>query len=126
MAGLTPVLDTTVIVDALRDHQGALDFLRSGQTRFSASEVTRAETLRGLRSHERATANRFFSLIDWHPVDEPIARLAGELGRRYRRSHEGLGVADLIVAATAQHLGAPLATSNVKHFPMFPRLKAPY
>lgn len=120
------VLDTTVVVDALRDHQGALAFLRAEKARPSASEVTRVETLRGLRSHERAATERFFSLIDWHPVDEPIARLAGDLGRTYRRSHDGLSVADLIVAATAKHLGAKLLTSNVKHFPMFPKLKPPY
>jgi predicted nucleic acid-binding protein len=33
---------------------------------------------------------------------------------------------DLIVAATAKLLDRPLATCNVKHYPMFPRLKAPY
>jgi predicted nucleic acid-binding protein len=35
-------------------------------------------------------------------------------------------VADLIVAALAQHLDAALKTTNVRHFPMFKRLKAPY
>jgi predicted nucleic acid-binding protein len=69
---------------------------------------------------------RLFMLIDWHPVDESIARLAGEFGRRFRRSHTSVGVADLIIAATAQTLGLPLVTSNTKHYPMFPKLKPPY
>jgi hypothetical protein len=57
-------------------------------------------------------------------VDERIACRAGELGRRYRRSHPGLALADLLIAATALELAQPLATLNVRHFPMFPRLRA--
>jgi hypothetical protein len=63
--------------------------------------------------------------ISWVPLDEQIARRAGRLGRDFRRSH-GLAVADLVIGATAQELGAQLATSNVRHFPMFPGLTAPY
>ena len=123
---MTWVLDSTVLIDALRDHPGAIAFLGSAEERPSASEVTRVETLRGLRAAERDPVERFFQLIDWRPVDESIARVAGEFGRKYRRSHSGFGVADLIVAATAQLVGLPLATSNTKHFPMFPKLKSPY
>jgi len=123
---MTHVLDSTVLIDVLRDHPGAIAFLRSAEARFSASEVTRVEILRGLRAPERAPTERLFQLIDWRPVDQPIAQLAGELGRRFRKSHAGVGVADLIVAATAEHLGLPVATANTKHFPMFPKLKPPY
>jgi predicted nucleic acid-binding protein len=59
-------------------------------------------------------------------VNEAIARRAGELGRRWRRSHPGIGVADLAIAATAEHIEAGLVTCNLKHFPMFPELQAPY
>ncbi len=125
-ARMSYVLDSTVLIDVLRDDPDAIAFLRSVQERPTASEVTRIEILRGLRAPERALVERLFLLLDWHPVDESVARVAGEFGRRFRRSHVGLGMADLIVAATAQHLGMPLATANTKHFPMFPRLKAPY
>jgi predicted nucleic acid-binding protein len=67
-----------------------------------------------------------FALIAWIPVDESVARRAGDLGRRWRRSHPGIGVADLAIAATAEELGADLATRNLKHFPMFEGLRAPY
>ena len=33
---------------------------------------------------------------------------------------------DAIIAATAEHHGLRLATLNVKHFPMFPKLKRAY
>jgi predicted nucleic acid-binding protein len=35
-------------------------------------------------------------------------------------------VSNLIVAALAQHLDADLKTTNLKHFPMFKDLRAPY
>jgi predicted nucleic acid-binding protein len=122
---MTYVLDSTVLIDALRGHPAAVGFLRALSARPTASEVTRTEVLRGLRSAERSRAEVLFGVMHWHAVDESVARIAGEFGRRFRRSHH-LGISDLIVAATAQQVGLPVATSNTKHFPMFPRLKAPY
>jgi predicted nucleic acid-binding protein len=87
------------------------------------SEVTRVEVLRGMRSHERRVTERFLATMRWVGVDEEISGLAGELGRRFRRGHGGIGVADLVVAATAARLGIPLATLNVRHFPMFEGLE---
>lgn len=64
--------------------------------------------------------------VRWADVDEAIARRAGALGRTWRRSQQGLATADLIIAATAAELGLELATLNIKHFPMFKGLQAPY
>ncbi len=122
---MSRVLDSTVLIDVLRKLPPALDFLLSLDARPTCSEVTRVEVLQGLRSHERGSADELFEKIRWVPVDEHLAREAGELGRRFRKSHR-IDAADLIVAATAKVQGLPLATSNVKHFPMFPRLKSPY
>lgn len=120
------VLDTTVVIDHLRGVRAAGDYLRSLPAVPTCSEVTRAEVLQGLRSTERGAAEGLFSVLRWADVDESIARRAGELGRRYRRSHPGLALADLLIAATALELDQPLATQNVRHFPMFPRLRTPY
>lgn len=90
------------------------------------SEVSRIEIVQGLRSAEPSSAEKLFALIEWLPVDERLARRAGELGRRWRASHPGIGVADLAVAATAELVAATVATCNVKHFPMFAGLRPPY
>ncbi len=124
-SGLT-VVDSTVVVDILRGQPGAGEFARALESRMVASEVTRVEIMRGLRSAERSAAERLFRGLRWVPVDESIARRAGELGRRWRNTHRQISLSDLIVAATAQDLGAQLATSNVSHFPMFAGLMAPY
>lgn len=123
---MSVVLDTSVLVDHLRASTPATEYLAGLDAQPSCSEVSRIEVIQGLRSLERRAANRLFALIDWVPVSEDVARRAGELGRRWRRSHPGIGVADLAIAATAEAIGANLATRNVKHFPMFEGLRAPY
>ena len=123
---MSVVLDTTVLVDILRGDRAALAFLMGLERPPSCSEVSRVEIVRGLRSRERPAADRLFDELEWWPVDEVVARTAGELGRTIRASHRNVGPVDLIVAATAKLLERPLATSNVKHYPMFPRLKPPY
>ena len=120
------VLDTTVIVDILRGSPAALAWVTSVERRLVASEVTRVEILRGLRSRERGPAERAFAGLRWEGVNESIARRAGDLGRRWRRSHTSIGLADLLIAATAIELGANLATSDIRHYPMFPGLAPPY
>lgn len=120
------VLDTTVLVDQLRGSEEAFGYLAGLEDRPICSEISRIEVMQGLRSSERRVASRLFATVAWVPVDETVARRAGELGRRWRRSHPGIGVADLAIAATAEELDAALATQNVKHFPMFKVLRAPY
>jgi predicted nucleic acid-binding protein len=123
---LSVVLDTSVLIDHLRADESATDYLASLEKRPSCSEISRIEVLQGLRSAERKAAERLFGLFDWVPVTEAVARRAGELGRRWRRSHPGIGVADLAIAATAEQIDATVATRNLKHFPMFRDLRAPY
>ena len=119
------VLDTTVLIDVLRGHRPALDYVRRLDAPPFCSEVTRVEVLRGLRHREREAGEALMRAVRWTPLDEAIARRAGALGRTWRRSH-ALAMADLVIGATALELGAELATSNVRHFPMFPGLAPPY
>lgn len=79
-----------------------------------------------MRSSERRDTHAVFALVDWVEVGEELADRAGGLARRFRASHPGIDIVDYVVAATAQELGAELWTRNVKHFPMFPELRAPY
>lgn len=123
---MSTVIDTSVIIDILRGLSAAVDYVERLEDVPACSEITRVEVARGLRSAERAPAERLFQQLRWVALDEPIARRAGELGRKWRKSHPGISSPDLVIAATAEQLGADLATSNVRHFPMFKRLQAPY
>lgn len=120
------VFDTSIVIDVLRGKAEALGFVGGVTTVPICSELTRVEVARGLRSGERAAAEQLFRALHWVPLDEPIARRAGELGRRWDRHRPGISLADLVIAATAEQVDAELATLNVRHFPMFERLRAPY
>ena len=115
------VLDTSVLIDVLRGVGAAVEFASSLDEPPACSEV-----LRGLRTQERRPAERLFATLRWVPVDEAVARRAGELGRTFRASHRAISTPDLIVAATAELSSARLATANVRDFPMFKALRAPY
>jgi predicted nucleic acid-binding protein len=119
------VLDTTVLIDVLRGHRPALAYLRALDEPPACSELTRVEVIRGLRRREREATETLMRTLRWVAVDEPIARRAGALGERWRKSH-ALSTVDLVIAATAEELGAELATSNTRHYPMFPGLRRPY
>jgi hypothetical protein len=123
------VVDTTVAVDHLRGLASATrlltELLAAGDT-LVASEITRFELLAGVRQTEIGALETFFSALAWVPIEEEISRTAGALAQRLRRSHRGIDDADSLIAATALVLEADLLTTNVRRFPMFPGLRAPY
>ena len=123
---MTVLLDTSVLIDFLRGHAGATTLLRNLDEPALSSEICRVEVLQGLRPDEEALAGELFALIEWIAVIEPIATRAGELGRRWRPSHSGIGPADLIIAATTELTESSLLTLNVEHFPMVKGLRAAY
>ncbi len=120
------VFDTSILIDLLRGDAAAVGYVRGLTQVPICSEVTRIEVARGLRSGERTSTEQLFRTLNWVSLDEPIARRAGELGRRWDRRRPGISVADLVIAATAEQVDAELATGNVRHFPMFEDLQAPY
>ncbi len=126
---MTIVLDTTIIVDHLRQRQAAEEALRAALTsdeRVAASVLTKTELIAGCRPSEVPELDRLFALVDWVPVDDGVAERAGELAAVFSRTHPGVEVVDYVIAATTELLGATLWTRNRKHFPMFPDLSDPY
>ena len=126
---MTPVLvDTSVLVDSLRGFEPAGRALEDRRRRgvLHSSVVVRAEVLAGMRPHETDRTHELLDAFEWHPVDEAIAEEAGRLGRVWLPSHRGIDTADLLIAATARTIGVEMMKRNVRHFPMFPGLTAPY
>lgn len=124
------VVDTSVLIDHLRGRpEAAVELVPKALGRGDevwSSYVVRAELLSGMRAEEEQATRRLIGVISWAEVDEAVSEAAGALGRRYGRSHPGIEIADLILAALAQRLDAELKTKNVKRFPMFEGLRPPY
>lgn len=123
------LLDTTVAVDYLRGRQQAHDLLgdlTETPGDVVASELVRFEIVAGARESEVGAIERFLSALEWVPVNRRVARVGGELARRYRPSHSGIEDVDYLIAATALILDAELLTTNVRHFPMLEGLAPAY
>jgi predicted nucleic acid-binding protein len=123
------VVDTSILVDNLRNDPGAvlaLDRAQEDGAQLYSSVISRAELLAGMRTHDRRVTRALIDSLDWVAVSEDIAELGGNLAREYRASYPGLGLPDILIGATAQHVGGELWTRNPRHFPMFPGLRPPY
>lgn len=122
------LLDTDILIAHLRGVPAARSWLHAAHERDSlaVSVVTITELTGGMRSSERPEVWQLLSILQTTPVTGAIARTAGGYMRQYRRSHSGIGIADYLIAATVTHLGAELATLNVRHFPMFAQARAPF
>ena len=120
------LLDTCIVIDFLRGQEAAKAFLQKLPSRPHVSVVTLTKIFAGLRSRKEETAVRaFFADCRIWNLTPDISENAGYMLRHYRPSL-GIDVPDALIAATAEHHRLELATLNVKHFPMFKRLKPAY
>ncbi len=123
------LVDTDVLIANLGGNEVAREWLQGARTRtgrLAVSVVTNTEIIGGMRGPERREVSRLLGSLRPLPVTDMIAHRAGDLRRRYRRSHETVGVVDYLIAATAQVHGLELATLDIKHFPMFDGLQPPF
>jgi predicted nucleic acid-binding protein len=126
---LSALADTSVLVDYLRGVDRARRVLRGALERgevVSASWLTRIELSIGLRRDERRRTDALIAALRWLPVDATISEEADSLARRYAARHSEIDAVDYCTAATARLHNLDLWTLNVRHFPMFPKLKAPW
>ena len=120
------LLDTCILIDVLRGREQALAFITTLDEKPAISAVTATELVAGCRNvKERRQIDQLIETYGIHDIDRDIACLAGEYIRAYGPSH-GTDPIDALIAATAMVRAAPLATLNLKHFPMFKGLKRPY
>jgi predicted nucleic acid-binding protein len=122
------LVDSDVLIAHLRGNTAARDWLQRMRTEspLAVSAVSVAELTGGMRSEERREVRLLLTAFKVEPVTDDVARRAGEFMRQYRRSHNGIGLGDFLIAATADVRGHELATLNIRHFPMFKKLKAPF
>ena len=116
-----------MLVPILRKSENALAWFEAAagdDARMSVVSLT--ELYLGVRrQREERDLVELERLVRPLPVDRDIATRAGVFVRLYGPSHS-VEIPDALIAATAEHHGLRLATLNVRHFPMFPKLKRAY
>lgn len=123
------LVDTDVLIWVLRGRSEAREWMRrtrEGGELLAISSISIGEVAGTTRSGERREVRRFLDSLAPLPITMREAWQAAEYRRRYRRSHGSIELTDYLIAATAFTEGLPLATLNVRHYPMFPDLQPPF
>lgn len=120
------LLDTGVLIEFFRGFDKAVAFVNKYNERIILSSIVVAELCAGVKGDaEQNALQHFISLFRVVPIDATIGKAGGLYRRDYGKSH-GVGLADAILAATAESENAELKTLNTKHYPMFKNLKPAY
>jgi predicted nucleic acid-binding protein len=120
------LVDTDVLIDFLRGQKQAASFFKAESGRMCFSSITVAEIYAGIKdAREEAEVERLFSIFPVLPITKEISQLAGRFIRQFGKSYS-VEIPDALIAATCSINQAELQTLNVRHYPMFRNLRAPY
>ena len=120
------LIDTDVLIDYLKGRDEAVHFLESQRVSMLVSAITVAELYAGIRDgKERLLLDNFIEYFQVVPLNHALAVKGGLFRRDFKKSH-GVGLADAMIAATAESENATLVTLNQKHFPMISDIVIPY
>ena len=122
MVGLTHLLDSDVVIRALRGPGPALTaklLENDGQLALSSISVTEL-TYCALRSNRRDEAldavEGFLDSVMVVDLDETAARVAGAVRSELAAKGTPIGPYDTLIAGQARSLGLVVATGNVREF----------
>lgn len=129
------VLDSSIIIAAERRGRTVREILEQvkaaqGEIEIGVSVVTIAELVHGAyRTKTQAQQHRRLEFIERlssdvpvHPVTLAIARLAGRIEGQQEEIGVQFAFEDLLIGATALHLGYEVATLNLRDFKRIPGL----
>jgi hypothetical protein len=119
------LVDTDVMIDILRGHPPALDWMRSHSpdTGLGLPGFVVLEMLSGCENKRQSLRIRRLVRsyrVCW-PTHSDCERALAHFADRHLR--HGLGILDALIAECAVGLAATLLTFNRKHFAAVPRLK---
>lgn len=109
-------LDTTVVIDVLRGADFGPELIR--REPLLISPITVHEVIFGMRPVEEEMTLELFEGLSVVPLGQTEARMSGQWRREFARRGMTLSREDTLIAAGAAIRGLPLATGNVKDFPM--------
>jgi len=115
------LLDTTVLVDVLRNRNNRREFLKDLVLAHHTPVTTVlnvAELFAGMRPGEEAVTEALLKGLVCMGVSERAARLGGRLKYTWAKRGKTLGLTDTLIAAVALEERCALVTDNQRDFPM--------
>lgn len=114
------VLDTTVLIDALRGYPVVerIRELRRSRSQLWVTPISIEEIWRGLRPGEETSARQLIDALLLVPIDRTVAQTAGRWRRDFAETGITLHQADCLIAAATSAVDGRLATGNPADFPM--------
>jgi predicted nucleic acid-binding protein len=129
------ILDSSILIAAERGGESVrqiLDRVRAthGETEAALSAVTIVELTHGIyraktdadRERRRLFSEELCRDVAVYPVTLEVAQLAGRIEGEQATHGVSIAFEDLLIGATALHLGYSVATLNVRHFRLIPGL----
>jgi tRNA(fMet)-specific endonuclease VapC len=129
------ILDSSILIAGERRRDSVWEVLErveaaSGKTTAALSTVTAVELTHGIyrartdsdRKRREAFVEELFQTVAVHPLTLEVARLAGRIHAEQMGQGVSIDFPDLIIGATALHLGFDVITLNARHFQMIPGL----
>ena len=129
------ILDTSILIASERRGDAPEDILERavsvlGETDIAISTVSVVELTHGIyraknsvaRERRRIFCEDTFRDLVVHPMTLAIAQLAGKIEGEQASNGISIAFEDLVIGATALHLGYDVATLNTKHFLLIPGL----
>ncbi len=110
------LLDTDILVDILRGHQPAIEWLKKTTEVISIHGFVAMELVQGCRNRkEQDSITREIEKYTLIWPDEVILKNAYEIYKGYYLSNS-VGIIDAIIGQTAVDRDMPLCTFNEKHY----------
>ncbi len=117
----TYLLDTSVLVDALRGIRGRAEILErlieDGHL-LACSAITVAEVFAGIKPKEREATVALLDSLEHYDITRPVAERAGLLRREWSARGKTIALPDLLIASVALTHGLIFVTDNGRGFPM--------
>ena len=134
-ASLGVILDSSVVVEAERQHLNVAQFLQQiiqkiGEMEAALCSITVAELAHGVyradtperRERRRAFLDELKATLPIYPITDSTAELVGKIGAECSATGVSIPFDDLLIGACALERGYAVATHNLRHFQKIPGL----
>lgn len=121
-------LETSVIVNFLRNRNGAVELIESLEGELVASHISLAELYEGIsrvknpKELEKGVIDFFTGMSEVYGLDAEIAKHFGQTRALLKQKGNVIEDLDILLGATCLAHNLTIVTYNIKHFERIPNL----